>query len=84
MTGSCPSGDKAVVPDDTGSDGRTARLARDADGDPLGTAVFLDSDDLRALLGTDPDEFDAARVVYRVEDGALVLDSDDDRRTGNE
>ena len=90
MSESCSPGDKSVTPDDdTGSDGpqdgRTARLARDGDGDALGSAVFLDSDDLRALLGSDPDGSDAGRVVYRVEDGALVLETDgDDRRPGNE
>ena len=74
MAADSTSGGKAVTPDT--DDGRTARLARDADGEALGTAVFLDADDLRALLGTDPDEFDAARVSYAVENGHLVLNAD--------
>jgi hypothetical protein len=80
VTGSSPSGAKSVAPgDDAGSDGprdgRTARLARDADGDPLGSAVFLDAADLRAL-GVHPDATDADRVSYAVENGHLVLDAD--------
>ena len=80
MSESCSPGDKSVTPDDdTGSDGprdgRTAQLARDADGDPLGSAVFLDAADLRAL-GVHPDATDADRVVFAVENGHLVLDAD--------
>jgi hypothetical protein len=75
---SCSPGDKSVTPDDdTGSDGprdgRTAQLARDADGDALGSAVFFDADDLRAL---GVDLADADRVRYAVENGHLVLDAD--------
>lgn len=80
MTDSCSPGDKSVTPDDdTGSDaprdGRTARLARDSDGDPLGAAVFFDAEDLRAL-GVHPDATDANRVSYAVKNGHLVLDAD--------
>jgi len=65
------SGGKAVTPDT--DDGRTARLARDADGEALGTAVFLDADDLRRA---GVDLADADRVRYAVENGHLVLDAD--------
>jgi len=80
VTDSCSPGDKSVTPDDdTGSDaprdGRTARLARDSDGDPLGAAVFFDAEDLRAL-GVHPDATDANRVSYAVKNGHLVLDAD--------
>ena len=68
MTGSKQSGNKSVSP-------RSARLARDADGDPLGSAVFLDADDLHALV----DGLDGAdRVAYRVEGGTLRVDADAD------
>lgn len=70
MAANSTSGGKAVAPDD----GRTARLARDSDGDALGSALFLDADDLRAL-GLDTDATDD-RVSYAVADGALVLDAD--------
>ena len=68
VTGSKQSGNKSVSP-------RSARLARDADGDPLGSAVFFDAADLRAL-GVHPDATDADRVVFAVENGHLVLDAD--------
>lgn len=72
MAADSPSGGKAVTPD-AGTDGRTARLARDSDGDPLGSAVFLDPDDLRRA---GVDLTDADRVSYAVENGHLVLDGD--------
>lgn len=68
MTDACGAGDKTIT-------SRTARLARDADGDPLGCAMFLDPDDLRALV----DDLDSAdRVAFTVENGRLVLDVDGD------
>lgn len=47
---------------------RSARLARNSDGKPLGCGIFLADDDLRAL---DVDLTDADRVAYRVEGGEL-------------
>ncbi|EMA44279.1 hypothetical protein [Halococcus saccharolyticus] len=69
MTDTTHSEDKSVTP-------RSARLARDAQGEPLGSAVFLDEDDLQAL-GIDPRATDADRVAYAVEDGVLWLDEAD-------
>jgi hypothetical protein len=64
VTDGCGAGGKSVSPG-------SARLARDADGDPLGAAVFLDAADLRAL---GVDLADADRVVVAVEGGALRVD----------
>lgn len=61
MSDACGAGDKSVTL-------RSARLARNTDGEPLGCGVFLDADDL-AELGVDPDATDANRVAYHVEDG---------------
>jgi hypothetical protein len=66
------SGDKSVTPRFT-DDARTARLARETDGDPLGAAVFLTDDDLRKL---GVDLVDADRVAYVVADGDLALDAE--------
>jgi hypothetical protein len=72
VTGSCGAEDKSVSP-------RTARVGRDVDGNLLGSAVFLDSDDLRELV----DGLDGAdHVAYRVVDGDLVLDVDADGDDG--
>lgn len=52
------------------SNSRTARLARDGDGDPIGAAVFLTADEL-ADLGVDTDTTDTVNVA--VEDGEVCL-----------
>ena len=52
------------------ADGRWARLARDAEGEPLGVAVFLADDDLQQL-GIDLAHADW--VAYAVVDGDLAL-----------
>ena len=51
-------------------DSRTARLARNGDGDPIGAAVFLTADEL-ADLGVEPERTDAVNVS--VEDGKVRL-----------
>ena len=51
-------------------DSRTARLARNGDGDPIGAAVFLTADEL-ADLGVEPERTDAVNVS--VEDGEVRL-----------
>ena len=49
---------------------REARVSRDGDGDPIGAAVFLTADELRAL-GIDPTTADA--VTVSVENGEVRL-----------
>ena len=51
-------------------DSRTARLARNGDGDPIGAAVFLTADELTDL-GVEPERTDAVNVS--VEDGEVRL-----------
>lgn len=49
---------------------RTAQVNRSSEGDVLGTAVFLDAEDL-AALGVDVDGADELR--YEIEDGQITL-----------
>ena len=51
-------------------DSRTARLARDEDGDPIGAAVFLTADEL-AELGVETSTTDAVGIT--IEDGEVRL-----------
>jgi len=55
-------------------DSRTARLARDGDGDPIGAAVFLTADEL-AELGVDTSTTDAVDIT--VEDGEVSLSAEE-------
>lgn len=57
------------------SPSRTARLARDGDGDPIGAAVFLTAEEL-ADLGVDTDTTDTVNVA--VEDSEVRLTAGDE------
>lgn len=57
------------------SNSRTARLARDSDGDPIGAAVFFTAEEL-ADIGVDTDNTDTVRIV--IEDGSIRLSAENE------
>lgn len=61
-------------PQTTDAESRETRISRDAEGDALGLAIFINADELRAL-GINPEE--TTHVAYAITEDGLHVDPAD-------